>query len=40
MAPIIETRYVFTITARIGEATSAGEIGTAFAASSRSSAVR
>jgi Protein of unknown function (DUF3237) len=28
MAPAIETRYVFTITARIGEVTSAGEIGT------------
>ena len=28
MAPTIETRYVFTITARIGEVTTAGEIGT------------
>ena len=28
MAPMIETRYVFTITARIGEVTTAGEIGT------------
>ncbi|QPF84355.1 DUF3237 domain-containing protein [Bradyrhizobium genosp. L] len=28
MTPAIETRYVFTITARIGEVTSAGEIGT------------
>jgi len=28
MAPLIETKYVFTITARIGEVTSAGEIGT------------
>ena len=27
MVPRIETRYVFTITARIGEVTSAGEIG-------------
>ena len=27
MAPKIETRYVFTITARIGSVTSAGEIG-------------
>jgi hypothetical protein len=26
--PVLETRYVFTITARIGEVTSAGEIGT------------
>ena len=26
--PQLETRYVFTITARIGEVTSAGEIGT------------
>ena len=28
MAPTIETKYVFTITARIGEVTTAGEIGT------------
>ena len=28
MMPSIETRYVFTITARIGEVTTAGEIGT------------
>ena len=28
MAPMIETKYVFTITARIGEVTTAGEIGT------------
>jgi Protein of unknown function (DUF3237) len=28
MTPQLETRYVFTITARIGEVTSAGEIGT------------
>jgi hypothetical protein len=28
MPPVIETRYVFTITARIGEVTSAGDIGT------------
>ena len=28
MAPQLSTRYVFTITARIGEVTSAGEIGT------------
>lgn len=28
MAPQLETRYVFTITARIGSVTSAGEIGT------------
>jgi uncharacterized protein DUF3237 len=28
MTPVIETRYVFTITARIGEVTSAGDIGT------------
>jgi len=27
MTPQLETRYVFTITARIGEVTSAGEIG-------------
>ena len=27
MAPILETRYVFTITANIGEVTSAGDIG-------------
>ena len=27
MAPILETRYVFTITARIGEVTTAGETG-------------
>ena len=27
MAPVLETRYVFTITAEIGEVTSAGEIG-------------
>jgi Protein of unknown function (DUF3237) len=27
MAPRIETKYVFTITARIGSVTSAGEIG-------------
>lgn len=26
--PQLETKYVFTITARIGEVTSAGEIGT------------
>ena len=28
MTPQLQTRYVFTITARIGEVTSAGEIGT------------
>ncbi|MCA6115339.1 DUF3237 domain-containing protein [Bradyrhizobium sp. WSM 1738] len=28
MSPQLETRYVFTITVRIGEVTSAGEIGT------------
>jgi hypothetical protein len=28
MTPTLETRYVFTITARIGEVVSAGEIGT------------
>ncbi|OCK55782.1 DUF3237 domain-containing protein [Bradyrhizobium sp. LMTR 3] len=28
MTPQLETRYVFTITVRIGEVTSAGEIGT------------
>ncbi|WP_047308362.1 DUF3237 domain-containing protein [Rhodopseudomonas palustris] len=28
MNPILETKYVFTVTARIGEVTSAGEIGT------------
>ena len=28
MTPELETKYVFTITARIGEVTSAGEIGT------------
>jgi hypothetical protein len=28
MAPVLETRYVFTITAHIGEVTSAGDIGT------------
>jgi hypothetical protein len=28
MAPVLETKYVFTITARIGEVTSAGDIGT------------
>jgi hypothetical protein len=27
MTPVLETKYVFTITARIGGATSAGEIG-------------
>jgi hypothetical protein len=27
MMPVLETRYVFTITARIGEVTTAGEIG-------------
>ena len=27
MTPVLETRYVFTITARIGEVTTAGEIG-------------
>jgi len=27
MAPLLQTRYVFTITARIGEVTSAGDIG-------------
>jgi hypothetical protein len=27
MIPVLETRYVFTITARIGEVTTAGEIG-------------
>ena len=27
MAPVLETRYVFTITAEIGEVTSAGNIG-------------
>ena len=27
MTPVLETRYVFTITARIGPVTSAGEIG-------------
>src|SRR3984957_12529606 len=28
MAPVLETRYVFTITANIGAVTSAGDIGT------------
>jgi hypothetical protein len=28
MPPVIETRYVFTITAHIGDVTSAGDIGT------------
>jgi hypothetical protein len=28
MMPVLETRYVFTITAHIGEVTTAGEIGT------------
>src|SRR3954454_12825789 len=28
MTPVLQTKYVFTITARIGEVTSAGEIGT------------
>ncbi|PPQ43564.1 DUF3237 domain-containing protein [Rhodopseudomonas palustris] len=28
MTPTLETKYVFTITARIGDVTSAGEIGT------------
>ena len=28
MTPQLSTRYVFTITVRIGEVTSAGEIGT------------
>src|SRR6201986_1223108 len=28
MSPVLETKYVFTITAEIGEVTSAGEIGT------------
>ncbi|NOS31063.1 DUF3237 family protein, partial [Staphylococcus aureus] len=28
MSPQLETRYAFTITARIGEVVSAGEIGT------------
>ena len=27
MTPVLQTRYVFTITAHIGEVTSAGEIG-------------
>ena len=27
MTPVLETKYVFTITARIGEVTSAGDIG-------------
>ena len=27
MAPVLQTRYVFTITAHIGEVTSAGDIG-------------
>ena len=27
MTPVLQTKYVFTITARIGEVTSAGEIG-------------
>jgi Protein of unknown function (DUF3237) len=27
MVPVLETRYVFTITARIGEVTNAGDIG-------------
>ena len=27
MTPVLETRYVFTITARIGDVTSAGDIG-------------
>ena len=27
MAPVLQTRYAFTITARIGEVTSAGDIG-------------
>jgi hypothetical protein len=27
MTPVLETRYVFTITARIGEVTSAGDLG-------------
>ena len=28
MTPVLQTRYVFTITARIGDVTSAGDIGT------------
>src|SRR5260221_12696563 len=28
MTPVLETRYVFTITAKIGDVTSAGDIGT------------
>ncbi len=28
MTPVLQTKYVFTITARIGQVTSAGEIGT------------
>ncbi len=28
MAPVLQTKYVFTITAEIGAVTSAGEIGT------------
>ena len=28
MEPALQTRYVFTITARIGNVTSAGDIGT------------
>jgi Protein of unknown function (DUF3237) len=28
MSPVLETKYVFTITAEIGDVTSAGEIGT------------
>src|ERR1700681_2398272 len=28
MTPVLETKYVFTITARIGDVTSAGDIGT------------
>ena len=36
----VETKYVFTITAQIGAVTSAGEIGTASAASFRSPAAR
>ena len=39
-APTLETKYVFTITAKIGDVVTAGETGSAFAASSRLSAAR
>ena len=40
MAPVLETKYVFTITAKIADVTTAGESAPAYAGSFRSSAAR